>query len=64
MSFNYQNGVNHGSMQRGSFGGYDAPNGYGTMMSYQEDYKPQIYRVRFIPCILDLILILFFCFDA
>ena len=28
-----------------SFGGYDGSNDYGSM-SYQEEHKPQIYRVR------------------
>jgi hypothetical protein len=49
MSFNYQNGVNHNSMHRASFGGYDDGNGYGAMVPYQEEYKPQIYRVRTLP---------------
>jgi hypothetical protein len=41
MSFNMSNGVS-----RGSFRGYDSQNDYGSNMSYQEEYKPQIYRVR------------------
>ncbi|KAJ5176569.1 uncharacterized protein N7482_002446 [Penicillium canariense] len=37
-------GVSNGA-SRGSFNGnYDGGNDYGSMMSYQEDYKPQIYR--------------------
>ncbi|KAL5356771.1 apses transcription factor [Aspergillus floccosus] len=42
MSFNYSNGLQHSS--RGSFGGFEDMNGYGTMVPYQEDFKPQIYR--------------------
>lgn len=39
-------GVSNGA-SRGSFNGtYDGGNDYGSMMSYQEDLKPQIYRVR------------------
>lgn len=34
-------------MSRGNFGGYEDSNGYGAMVPYQEEYKPQIYRVRF-----------------
>lgn len=41
MSFNMSNGVS-----RGSFGGYDGQNDYGSNVSYQDEYKPQIYRVR------------------
>ena len=37
---------NMSNAARGSFGGYDGQNENGSMMSYQEDYKPQIYRVR------------------
>jgi hypothetical protein len=44
MSFNYTNGLHHSS--RGSFGGFEDMNGYGTMVPYKEDFKPQIYRVR------------------
>ena len=40
-SFNMSNGT-----LRGSFGGYDGQNDYGSNMSYQDEYKPQIYRVR------------------
>lgn len=40
-SFGMSNG-----MSRGSFGGYDGSNEYGSTMSQQDDYKPQIYRVR------------------
>lgn len=40
-SFGYPNGL-----ARTSFGGYDGANDYGSVMSYQEEYKPQIYRVR------------------
>jgi len=40
-SFNMSNGA-----LRGSFGGYDGQNDYGSNMSYQDEYKPQIYRVR------------------
>lgn len=40
-SFGYPNGL-----PRTSFGGYDGGNDYGSVMSYQEEYKPQIYRVR------------------
>lgn len=39
-SFGYSNGISR------SFGGYDGTNEYGSVMSYQEEYKPQIYRVR------------------
>lgn len=49
MSFSFQNGMSHHSNARGSFGRYDEPNGYGHTMSYQEDYKPQIYRVFISP---------------
>ncbi|KAJ6021431.1 hypothetical protein N7540_006935, partial [Penicillium herquei] len=38
ISFNMSNGA------RGSFGGYDQSHDYGSTMSYQEEYKPQIYR--------------------
>ncbi|KAJ5728221.1 hypothetical protein N7493_004551, partial [Penicillium malachiteum] len=38
MSFNMSNSA------RGSFGGYDQSQDYGSTMSYQEEYKPQIYR--------------------
>ncbi|KAJ5974314.1 hypothetical protein N7481_011524 [Penicillium waksmanii] len=31
-------------VSRGSFGGYDGQNNYGSNVSYQEEYKPQIYR--------------------
>lgn len=40
-SFNMSNGAS-----RGSYGGYDGKNDNGSMMSYQEEYAPQIYRVR------------------
>lgn len=40
-SFGMSNGV-----PRGSFGGYDGANEYRSNMSYQDDDKPQIYRVR------------------
>lgn len=39
-SFGYHNGHPR------SFSGYDGSNDYGSVMSYQEEYKPQIYRVR------------------
>ncbi|KAF9895028.1 hypothetical protein FE257_004656 [Aspergillus nanangensis] len=42
MSFTYSNGAHHGS--RGSFGGFEDMNGYGAMVSYQDEYRPQIYR--------------------
>ncbi|KAL4892451.1 apses transcription factor [Aspergillus ambiguus] len=42
MSFNYSNGMHHGP--RSSFGGFEDMNGYGTMVPYQEEFKPQIYR--------------------
>ncbi|KAJ5649986.1 uncharacterized protein N7484_003709 [Penicillium longicatenatum] len=38
-SFNMSNGAS-----RGSYGGYDGKNDNGSMMSYQEEYAPQIYR--------------------
>ncbi|KAJ5524833.1 hypothetical protein N7494_011483 [Penicillium frequentans] len=38
-SFNMSNGAS-----RGSYGGYDGINDNGSMMSYQEEYTPQIYR--------------------
>ncbi|KAJ6001886.1 hypothetical protein N7522_007113 [Penicillium canescens] len=38
-SFGYANGL-----PRNSFNGYDGSNDYGSVMSYQEEYKPQIYR--------------------
>jgi hypothetical protein len=40
-SFGYPNGL-----PRSSFGGYDGANDYGSVVSYQDEYKPQIYRVR------------------
>ncbi|GIJ91336.1 hypothetical protein Asppvi_010301 [Aspergillus pseudoviridinutans] len=42
MSFNYPNGLPGGA--RGSFGGFDDMNGYGAMVQYQEEYRPQIYK--------------------
>jgi hypothetical protein len=40
-------GVSNGA-SRGSFNGnYDGGNDYGSMMPYQEEFKPQIYRVRY-----------------
>jgi hypothetical protein len=44
MSYSFTNGVPHPSMSNG-FSGYERSNGYGTMAPYQEEYKPQIYRV-------------------
>ncbi|KAJ5099357.1 hypothetical protein N7532_006358 [Penicillium argentinense] len=38
-SFNMSNGAS-----RGSFAGYEGSNEYGSNMSYQEEYAPQIYR--------------------
>lgn len=38
-------GYPNGLARTSSFGGYGASNGYGSM-SYQEEHKPQIYRVR------------------
>ncbi|KAJ5574116.1 uncharacterized protein N7459_008543 [Penicillium hispanicum] len=38
-SFGMSNG-----MSRGSFGGYDGTNDYGSTMPYQDEDKPQIYR--------------------
>jgi hypothetical protein len=43
-SFGYPSGA-----PRNSFNGYDGSNDYGSVMSYQEEYKPQIYRVRGLP---------------
>jgi hypothetical protein len=43
MSFSYPNGLPGGV--RGSFGGFDDMNGYGAMVQYQEEYRPQIYKV-------------------
>lgn len=41
-------GLSNGAASRGSFNSnYDGGNDYGSMMSYQEDHGPQIYRVRF-----------------
>jgi hypothetical protein len=48
MSYSFTNGVPHNAMPRSGFGGYDESNGYGAMMPYQEEYKPQIYRVGLI----------------
>ncbi|KAF7122105.1 hypothetical protein CNMCM5793_000060 [Aspergillus hiratsukae] len=42
MSFSYPNGLPGGA--RGSFGNFDDMNGYGAMVQYQEEYKPQIYK--------------------
>ncbi|KAL2014490.1 hypothetical protein VTN00DRAFT_2015 [Thermoascus crustaceus] len=44
MSFSFTNGGPRNSMSRGNFGGYEDSNGYGAMVPYQEEYKPQIYR--------------------
>lgn len=44
MSYSFTNGVSHPSMQNG-FTGYDRATGYGSMPGYQDEYKPQIYRV-------------------
>ncbi|KAH8705932.1 putative apses transcription factor [Talaromyces proteolyticus] len=43
MSYSFTNGGTQPSMQS-SFNGYDNSNGYGSVMSFQEEYKPQIYR--------------------
>ena len=43
MSFNYSNGLP--SASRSSFGGFDEPNGYGQIMPFNDEFKPQIYRV-------------------
>jgi hypothetical protein len=43
MTFSYPNGLPGGA--RGSFGGFDDMNGYGAMVQYQEEYRPQIYKV-------------------
>lgn len=48
MSYSFTNGASQPSMQS-NLGGYDGANGYGVMMPYQEEYKPQIYRVCFCP---------------
>jgi hypothetical protein len=32
-------------MPRGSFGVYENANGYGAIAPFQEEYKPQLYRV-------------------
>ncbi|RHZ61086.1 hypothetical protein CDV55_100902 [Aspergillus turcosus] len=42
MSFSYPNGLPGGA--RGSFGNFDDMNGYGAMVQYQEEYRPQIYK--------------------
>ncbi|PKY05013.1 hypothetical protein P168DRAFT_304105 [Aspergillus campestris IBT 28561] len=42
MSFSYPNGMPHGS--RGSMGGFEEVNGYGTMIPYPDEFRPQIYR--------------------
>ncbi|KAE8349059.1 hypothetical protein BDV28DRAFT_142027 [Aspergillus coremiiformis] len=42
MSFSYSNGIPHGA--RGSLNSFEDMNGYGVMVTYQEDIKPQIYR--------------------
>ncbi|OJJ41857.1 hypothetical protein ASPWEDRAFT_288598 [Aspergillus wentii DTO 134E9] len=42
MSFNYPNGMPN--MARNSFSGMEESNGYGPMMTYHEEFKPQIYR--------------------
>ncbi|KAH2965983.1 hypothetical protein KXW00_004007 [Aspergillus fumigatus] len=42
MSFSYPNSLPGGA--RGSFGGFDDTNGYGSMVQYQEEYRPQIYK--------------------
>ncbi|KEY75531.1 transcription factor APSES MbpA [Aspergillus fumigatus] len=42
MSFSYPNSLPGGA--RGSFGGLDDTNGYGSMVQYQEEYRPQIYK--------------------
>lgn len=39
-SFSMPNGL-----PRGSFSGYDGANDYGSMVSQQDENKPQIYRV-------------------
>lgn len=44
MSFSYPNGLPASS--RSSYGGFEEPNGYASMMSFHEEFKPQIYRVR------------------
>ncbi|KAL1964392.1 hypothetical protein VTN77DRAFT_6950 [Rasamsonia byssochlamydoides] len=44
MSFSYTNGGPHNSASQSSFNGYEDANGYGAMVPYQEEYKPQIYR--------------------
>lgn len=43
MSFTYPNGMPHGS--RGGMGGFEEVNGYGTMIPYPDEFRPQIYRV-------------------
>lgn len=45
MSYSFTNGASYSSMPNG-FTGYERSNGYGASNSYQEEYKPQIYRVR------------------
>ncbi|KAF7595254.1 transcriptional regulator swi6 [Aspergillus hancockii] len=42
MSFTYSNGLAHGA--RGNYGSFEDMNGYGAMVTYQEEIKPQIYR--------------------
>lgn len=44
MSFSFQNGLSQVSASRGSFGNYDEAHSYGPAMSFQEEYKPWIYR--------------------
>lgn len=43
-SFGVSNGASRGSFNSN----YDGGNDYGSMMTYQEEFKPQIYRVRHI----------------
>ncbi|PGH23973.1 hypothetical protein AJ80_02035 [Polytolypa hystricis UAMH7299] len=37
------NGTQHNSIQRPGFGSFDEGNGFGTIVPYHDEYKPQIY---------------------
>jgi len=50
MSLSFTNGASRNSMSKGNYGGYEDGENYGAVVPYQEykqEYKPQIYRVRF-----------------
>ncbi|KAE8146715.1 hypothetical protein BDV25DRAFT_46451 [Aspergillus avenaceus] len=42
MTYTYSHGLPPGT--RGNYGGFEDMNGYGHLVPYQEDMKPQIYR--------------------